>query len=139
MKFNKIKNYSRIFSLIFFLVFSLTPIFVEGSFSFTESTGLNATAEKTGHTKQKLFNSPESLETGAGAIVMAVLSLLGVIFMILIIFGGILWMTAGGNEQRVDKAKTTITRAIIGLAVVLLAYAISIFIVSVFSGKTFLG
>lgn len=139
MKFNKIKNYSRIFSLIFFLAFSWAPAFAEESFSFINSTGLETTAEGTGHTKQKLFNSPESLETGAGAIVMMVLSLLGVIFMVLIIFGGILWMTAGGNEQRVDKAKTTITRAIIGLAVVLLAYAISVFIVSIFSGKTFLG
>lgn len=139
MKFNKIKNYSRVFSLIFFLIFSLTPIFVEGSFSFIDNTGLKTTADKTGHTKQKLFNSPESLETGAGAIVMMVLSLLGVIFMVLIIFGGVLWMTAGGNEQRVDKAKTTITRAVIGLAVVLLAYAMSIFIVSIFAGKTFLG
>lgn len=139
MKFNKIKNYSQILFSIFFLVFSWAPVFAEESFSFINSTGLEITAERTGHTKQKLFNSPESLETGAGAIVMMILSLLGVVFMILIIFGGILWMTAGGNEQRVDKAKDTMIRAVIGLAVVLLAYAMSIFIVSIFAGKTFLG
>jgi hypothetical protein len=134
MSLKKIKNYVFILPLIFFLFFSLGPK-VEGNFSFVESTGLGDTAKGTGHTDQKIFNSAESLDFGAGIIVNLILSFVGVVFMVLLIFGGILWMTAGGNEQRVDKAKSTITRAIIGLAVVLLAYAISILIVTAFSGS----
>jgi len=57
-----------------------------------------------------------------------VLSFIGVLFLILTIYGGINWMTAGGNEQKVEKAKTIIINAIIGLLIVLSAYTITSFI-----------
>ncbi len=132
MSLKKIKNYILILPLIFFLFFSLN-IGVGNAFSFLESTGVETTAKGTGHTSQKIFNSAGSLDSGAGVIVNIVLSLVGVLFMIMLILGGILWMTAGGNEQKLERAKSTITRAIIGLAVVLLAYAISILLVTAFS------
>lgn len=65
-------------------------------------------------------------------IINTVLGLLGVLFVILVIYGGILWMTAGGNEETVKKAQNIIKRAIVGLVIVLLAYMISIFIISIF-------
>jgi len=68
--------------------------------------------------------------TFAGNIITIALSLLGVIFLVLLIYGGYFWMTARGNEQQVEKAKNTITTALIGLVIVLLAYAASIFIIS---------
>jgi len=68
------------------------------------------------------------LPSTIGKIVGAGLSLLGVIFLLLIIYGGIVWMIARGNEQRVEQAKTTIEAAVIGLVIVLAAYAITYFI-----------
>ncbi len=65
-------------------------------------------------------------------IISTVLSLLGVVFIILIIYGGILWMTAGGNDQQIEKSKKIITRSIIGLSIALLAYVISVFIINIF-------
>jgi RsiW-degrading membrane proteinase PrsW (M82 family) len=53
-----------------------------------------------------------------------------VVFLILIIYGGILWMTAAGNEEKVKKAKELITEALIGLVIVLAAYAISYFVLN---------
>jgi len=47
----------------------------------------------------------------------------------LIIYAGFLWMTAGGNPEQVDKAKQWLTNAIIGLAIILAAYAISGFVI----------
>ena len=44
------------------------------------------------------------------------------------IYGGITWMTAGGNETTVTNAKKTITAAIIGLVIVISAYAITLFL-----------
>ena len=76
------------------------------------------------------------LEVGVGTIIGAVLSLIGVIFLVLLIFGGIQWMIAGGNEESVKKAQNTIKNSITGLVVVLLAYAITYFIVSRFSGPS---
>ncbi len=59
------------------------------------------------------------------------LGFLGIIFTALIIYAGWQWMTAGGNEERVSKAKKTITNSTIGLILVIVAYAISVWIFKV--------
>ena len=64
----------------------------------------------------------------AGTIIGAVLSLVGVVFFLLIIYGGLRWMLAQGNEQEVESAKQIIIAAVIGLIIVLAAYAITAFI-----------
>ena len=56
------------------------------------------------------------------------LSLLGTIFLVLIIYGGYLWMTAQGEEEQVTKAKDLIRNAVIGLIIILAAYTITKFI-----------
>lgn len=65
-----------------------------------------------------------------GSLINIVLSFLGVIFVILIIYGGFMWMTAGGKEQQVEDAMKVIIRATIGIAVIMLAYAVTWFVVS---------
>lgn len=64
------------------------------------------------------------------SIINTVISMLGIIFIALMIYGGYLWMTARGNEDQVEKSKKLITAAVIGLIIVLSAYAISYFVVS---------
>jgi len=73
-----------------------------------------------------------SLAIIVGTIIRAAFSLLGGIFIILIILGGYEWMTAEGNEQKVEKAQNYIKRAIIGLIVTLSAWAIWSFILERF-------
>jgi amino acid transporter len=63
-------------------------------------------------------------------VIRAFLSLLGIIFLVLIIVAGYNWMTAGGNDEKVTKAKSTIARAIIGLIIIVAAYAITYFVFS---------
>ncbi len=65
-----------------------------------------------------------NLEQIVGLVIQAALSLLGVIFVILIIIGGYDWMLAEGNEQKVEKAQNYIRRAIIGLIITLSAWSI---------------
>lgn len=57
-----------------------------------------------------------------------VLGLLALIAVVMIIIGGFTWLTAGGNEEKVDKAKKIISAAVIGLIIVLLAWAVVIFV-----------
>lgn len=57
------------------------------------------------------------------------LGLIGIIASIYIIFAGIRWMRAGGNEQIVTEAKDTIKSAIYGLIVVFGSYALVNFVV----------
>ena len=61
-------------------------------------------------------------------IIKTLLSILGIIFLVLMIYAGFLWMTAQGYEEKVDKAKDIIKMAVIGLAVVLLSYSITLFV-----------
>lgn len=58
------------------------------------------------------------------------LGLLGLIFFVLVLYAGFLWMTASGNGDQVGKAKTMLTQAVIGLIIVLAAFAISNFVIS---------
>lgn len=69
-------------------------------------------------------------------IVQWILGLLGLIAVIMILIGGFKWMTAGGNEEKIESAKKLLTAAIIGLIIVLLAWAIVIFAVNVLTNTS---
>ena len=93
------------------------------------------TGYKAGYDTAELSADPEgTLNNTIGTIIKAALSFLGVIFLILMIYGGFLWMTAKGNEEEVTKAKNLINAAIIGLIIVVSAYAISYFVIKNLSG-----
>lgn len=63
-------------------------------------------------------------------IINVFMGLLGIVAVVIVLYGGFLWMTAGGNEERVEKAKQLIVAGIIGLAIILSAYAIARFVVT---------
>lgn len=85
----------------------------------------------------RAFNSRAGFEASDGEtviantisiVIKAFLSLLGIIFVILMLIAGYNWMTAAGEEEKVRKAQKTIQRAIIGLVIIVLAYSITYFI-----------
>ncbi len=67
----------------------------------------------------------QGLEESVGNIVNIVLSILGLIFFILFVVAGFKWMTAAGNEDAIESAKSIMQAAVIGLIITLLAWAIS--------------
>lgn len=67
-------------------------------------------------------------------VIEAFLGLLGIIFLILIIYAGYNWMTAQGDEEKVTKAKDTLQRAVIGLIIIIVAYSITYFVFSSLPG-----
>ncbi|MCX6778944.1 MAG: pilin [Candidatus Magasanikbacteria bacterium] len=93
----------------------------------TATTKLDTAGKAYGETAQK------DLPTLIGQIIQVALSLLGVIFLVLIVYGGYKWMIARGEAKEVEVAKDTMTRAIIGLAIVLAAYAITYFVIARFT------
>ena len=66
----------------------------------------------------------------AGTVVSVFLSILAIIFIALMLYGGYLWMMDRGNDENIKRAKDLIMNAIIGLVVVIAAYAISYFVFS---------
>ena len=63
-----------------------------------------------------------------GNIIKVALSFVGVIFMVLVVYGGFLWMTAGGAEPKIEKAKSILTSAVVGLVIISADYAITQFV-----------
>lgn len=58
-------------------------------------------------------------------IINVVLGFIGLILLIMIIYSGYQWMTSGGNDEIIGKAKKRLTNAIIGVFIVLASYAIA--------------
>jgi len=90
------------------------------------STTLNEAATTAGYATT---NSPDLLLTRIGSIINVGLGLIGIIFLIILISGGFLWMTAGGNSDQTKRAKDMMSRAVIGTIIVLMAYAITFFVI----------
>ena len=61
-------------------------------------------------------------------IIRVVLSLLAIIVLVLTIVAGFRWMTAGGNEEQVKKSTGALRDAVIGLLIVMAAYAVTYFL-----------
>lgn len=74
-----------------------------------------------------------------GNIISIFLGLLGVIFLVLVIYAGFLWMTSQGNEEKVKTAKNILKNATIGLVITLAAYGIVSFILGLILSATGLG
>ena len=78
----------------------------------------------------------KSLPETVADIINVAMGLLGMVVVILILAGGFVWMTAGGDEKKITTAKGLIFGGIIGLAIILSAYAIAQFVVGSLLGAT---
>lgn len=69
-------------------------------------------------------------------IIRVALGLLGIVVLGLILYGGYVWMTAGGNEDNIATAKKILFNAVIGLAIILSAFTIVSFVINQLVGAT---
>ena len=74
-------------------------------------------------------DTQSTLESKVASIVNYALSLIGLVFLLLMVYGGYIWMMARGDEGEAKRAKDIITMGVIGMAIVIAAYAITFFIV----------
>ncbi len=124
-----------IFFLVFTILYFTVPSFaatdiqlsqgLKDAFKNEPTSPLGGAAEGAGYDLNKDF----ALDI-VSRVIYLMLSFLGVIFLALTIYAGYIWMIARGNEQEIKKAKDTITAALIGLIIVVAAYAISWLIIS---------
>lgn len=122
---NNIKKIILFTSSIFFLLIS--------SSALATTTSMSLTNRLDGPT-QVMGDAAGFTDVSVGYIIamviQAALSLLAIIFLVIMVFAGYRWMTASGNEESIKKAQDSIKRAIIGLVIVILAYAITVFVFS---------
>ncbi|HRY36742.1 MAG TPA: hypothetical protein P5230_02580 [Candidatus Magasanikbacteria bacterium] len=109
---------------IFFLII-LTGIM---SVSVVWAQGGLDTAGKISGLSETEVSKTGSLPSAVGLVLGQVSLYLGIIFFLLLVYSGFLWMTAGGNDSQVEKAKKIIFAAVAGLIISVSAYAITNFV-----------
>ncbi len=121
---NIFKKITLIASVLF--IFSATSVFAQAAAGTKDvaSTVNGPASVMLGESGLSEF----SLGDIVAIIIKAALGLLGIVFLVIIIFAGYRWMTSSGNEEEVKKAQAAIKRAIIGLVIVLMAYSITFFV-----------
>jgi len=113
-----------VLSFIFLTVFSwlaiaaTSPVLADNSLVGGQ-VGLNDIGRVYGN------STPQDIRITIAKIVNVVLSFLGAIFLALMIFAGFQYMTAAGNEEKTKKAVDLLRDAIIGLIIILMAWAIT--------------
>lgn len=97
---------------------------------FADSYGIDKTAAGAG-----LNSYTNNLPKAAGDVIGTILSLVAVLFFALMIYAGILWMTARGDEDQTKKAFDTIVASVIGIVIILASYAITAFALTLMASK----
>ena len=118
----------KIRKILFFCLISVL-LFSAASSAFALDFGSGATQKAA---KDAGYN-PNTTETTfaetVGSIIAIILSFTGVIFLVLMVYAGWLWMTARGEEEPVEKAQKIIISSIIGFIILVGAYSITTFVV----------
>lgn len=121
-------GFITIFTLFFLFSFTFTALATSTDYGLKNTVSSSKLRTAFSVDRVNADGAGGFISSRLGILVGAILSFIGVIFMVLIIYGGILWMTAMGNDQKVDKAKNLIVQSIIGLIIILSAYTITSFI-----------
>lgn len=99
--------------------------------------GIEGTLKATGETGAGFAQTTGTdLPLIVGRIINGALTIVGILVVSLMIYAGFLWMTARGNEDQVTKARKLLTEAVIGLAIIVTAYAITTFVVNALLSAT---
>jgi len=72
----------------------------------------------------------KDIRVTVASIIKTAMGLLGIVAVVIILIGGFKWMTAGGNEEQTGEAKSWIFSGVIGLAIILSAYALATFVIN---------
>jgi len=131
------KYFKKIIIFISLMAILALPYIVSASSAFDN---LQKVGEGRGGSEANApYQASSDINSLAGIVsivIQAFLGLLGIIFISYLLYAGYHWMTAQGDEKKVDKAKDTITRAVIGIIITIGAYAISYYVLEklVFKG-----
>ena len=130
-------NYKKLL-LISFIAILVSVVFLPGiTYADWQSelrkmgggTGLSGGGSGVGESEAQLTNI-------IARIIQIGLSLIGIVFFVLLLYGGFVWMMARGREDEITKAKQYIENAVLGLIIVFAAYGISYFVLSQLSSIT---
>ncbi|OGY47378.1 MAG: hypothetical protein A2663_01590 [Candidatus Buchananbacteria bacterium RIFCSPHIGHO2_01_FULL_46_12] len=118
--------------LTFFVMLSLCSLALVPALTTAAAGSISEDIKNQLEPVQTVYGGDEPSDTQfaetIAEIIGIVLGFLGIIFLVLLIYAGFLWMTAAGSEEKVKKAKDIMIAAIIGVTIILTAYAITWFV-----------
>lgn len=121
---------AKILKIAVYLFIATTAIFLSASFTLAApDVGLDKVGDI------GLSNAVD-LRIIIARIIRIFIGLLGILAVGLIIYAGFLWMTSAGDEQKIEQAKNILKNAVIGLIIILSAFAIASFILNLLVGAT---
>jgi len=129
----KIKNKLFLMAIVATFIFlPIIPTYAESNVHVASAVDtargkLSIIGEKTGFGKATTL-SDVGLYDKIASIINIALGFIGIIAVIFVIYAGFRWITAGGNEEQVTKSKETIRNAVIGIAIIMLAFVITNFV-----------
>ncbi|MBI4427351.1 MAG: hypothetical protein HY569_02640 [Candidatus Magasanikbacteria bacterium] len=113
------------------LFFITTAIFISSFFGSITLAQVEETGPYLGMEYGKATGLGEAdVRFTTARIISAALGLLGTVALVLILYAGFMWMTAGGDDEKVASAKKILYAAVIGLIIILAAYSITRFVMS---------
>lgn len=126
-----------------FLLTLLVSSFIFGSLvlasGHTENAlkGLNETAGAANISQTAEGVSPTTgLSIFLGVTINYLFGAVAIVFIVIILIGGYLWMAARGSQEQIDKAKKFVTNGFFGLMVIFLSYALVFLILAALSNST---
>ena len=127
INFKKILKCKKLIGLcvVFFICIIILPAIAADPSGLLEETGLTKAAQEAGLERQ---DTPASF---IGIILGALAYLASTLLLILIIYGGYMWMTAGGNEEKVRQGQKYVIWAILGYLVIGISYILVNFIINI--------
>lgn len=104
----------------------LTPV-MAGPLDINQQEGFGAGGEIPDAFGQS--NKPQTPTQLAVRIINIALSFLGILLVVFLLYAGFIWMTAAGDEGKVEKAMGIIKTSVIGLIIIFAAWSISYFVI----------
>jgi TRAP-type C4-dicarboxylate transport system permease small subunit len=111
-------------SLVFFALFTIFSLVIAPTLVSAQGN-LNLGTEIVA---ESIDLGTQDIRTTIAKIINVAMGLLGIVAVVIILLGGFKWMTAGGNDENVKAAKKLIVSGIIGLVIIITAYAIAQFV-----------
>jgi len=102
-------------------------MYIDGQVNFN-NTNVNKQTQAFTGTQGADFGRVQDIRIVVATIIQSFLVLLGTLFLVYMFYGGYLFLTSAGMEERVEKAKSILRNAIIGLIIILFSYAFTWFV-----------
>lgn len=129
----KIFKHLTIFAVLAFMAAPLLALPAAAQTDYDSAYGIDVVDQALDGKLGAKDTDPRELIT---RIINIALGFLGIAAVVIVLFGGIKWMTAAGNEDKVEEAKKILGAGVIGLVIILAAWALASYAIGIIYNTT---